>query len=244
MHTYLPKRCTRNTLVYPCILVGHGTESQSHRLSSALKSPTQSQTLVRRSGKAQVTWSCYVQCQVTVSRAAGASSDYAVMPALLAKDRNFPDKPILPAHPAKTHAAQCQVLCCAPALQQLPVELIYCLIKSRAGSACAFTHCSLPVQPNNDPSVPPQLWYTVIFWDHFPQNSFKLTIKVTLRANKHECRSYLSQQSFYIDLTKSGILKIQIKQIKWNFAVGGNSLLSERVQVKFNTSKHYQLIEL
>lgn len=46
-------------------------------------------------------------------------------------------------------------------------------------------------QTSNAPSVPPQLWYNVILWDHLLQNSFKFTMKVTLKANKHECRSCL-----------------------------------------------------
>lgn len=138
-HAYLPSQ----KVYKECPLVSHGTESLSHRLSNALKSPAQSQTLVSRSGKAQITWSCYVQCQVTVSRAAGASSDCAVMPALLAKDRNFPDMPILPAPPAKTHAAQCQVLCCAPTLQQLPMELI--LLSDQI--TCWLSLCFHTLQP-------------------------------------------------------------------------------------------------
>lgn len=126
---------------YP--LVGNGIGSQSYRLSNALKSPVQSQTLLSRSGEAQVTWSCYVQCQATVSRAVGASSDCAVMPALLIEDRNFPDTPVLPAPPAKTHPAQCQVLCSAPAQHQLPVELI--LLSDQI--MCWFSLCLHTLQP-------------------------------------------------------------------------------------------------
>lgn len=100
---YLDATCTHTFpkvyKEYP--LVCKGTRTQSHRLSNALKSPVQSQTSVSRSGEAQVTWSCCVQCQATVSRAVGASSDCAVMPAQLIKDRNFPDMPIFPAPPAK-----------------------------------------------------------------------------------------------------------------------------------------------
>lgn len=148
---------------YP--LVGNGTGSQSHTLSNALKSPVQSQTLVSRSGEAQVTWFCYVQCQAPVSRAVGASSDCVVM---LIKDRNFPGMLILPAPPAKTHPAQCQVLCYASALHQLPVELILLSDQIMCWFSLCFhtlqpTHCSLLILLQSLPSYDTMSFCEIIF---------------------------------------------------------------------------------
>lgn len=138
-HAHIPSQKVYKE--YP--VVSDETESQSLRLSNALKSPVQSEILVIRSGESQVRRSCSVQCQVTVSRAVGASSDCAAMPALLIKDRNFPDTPIPPAPPAKTHPAQCQVLCSAPALHQLPMEMI--LLSDQI--MCWFSLCFHTLQP-------------------------------------------------------------------------------------------------